>query len=187
MKTKLILIGGVPGTGKTTLAYKLALELGIDKVVSIDMIKAMTRTYKDNFDKYVFTTTHEAYKLENISIIEGFLKHSEEVNKIALDIVSNINDNVIIVEGATINRNILDLIDMEKYEVSYVNLCLDKENLIKRYEMKNRVRKGRWIENIEIINQINEYLMKDNFNIVNDDLDVTLERMLEYVKENLCL
>ena len=36
----LILIGGIPGTGKTTLAYELAIKNKIDKVVSIDTIKA---------------------------------------------------------------------------------------------------------------------------------------------------
>lgn len=187
MKTKLILIGGVPGTGKTTVAYQLALKLKIDKLVSIDMIKAMTRAYSNNFGKYVFTTTHEAYKLENISVIEGFLKHSREINKIALDIVNQIKDNVIIIEGATINKEMLNVINKDKYEFVYINLVLDYEELVKRYEMKNKLRKGKWLDNIVAIKEINEYLKKDNFNINNNYLKDTVERIVEYVKENLCL
>lgn len=187
MKTKLILIGGVPGTGKTTIAYHLALKLGIDKVVSVDMIKAMTRAYQDLFPPYVFTTTHEAYKLEGISVIEGFLKHSEAVNRVLFDVVHQIHDKVILLEGATINREVLKFIDSDKYEVSYINLYLDKEELIKRYEMKNKLRKGKWLENIEVIREISDYLMVDNFNIENKNLEETIERIVEYVKENLCL
>lgn len=57
MKTKLILLGGVPGTGKTTLAYKLALALKIDKVISIDILKAMLKTSKEPLSDYLLTTT----------------------------------------------------------------------------------------------------------------------------------
>lgn len=187
MKTKLILIGGVPGTGKTTVAYGLALELGIDKVVSVDMIKAMTKTYPDLFGPYVFTTTHEAYKLEGVSVIEGFLKHSEEINKITLDVVGNMKDNVILIEGATINKEIFKFIDKEKYEVVLINLDLKKEDLIHRYEMKNKIRKGKWLENIDVIWEIRDYLIQDNFNVCNDNLDETVERIVCYVKENICL
>lgn len=187
MKTKLILLGGVPGTGKTTVAYELALKLKIDKVVSVDMVKAMTRTYKELFSPYVFTTTHEAYKLEGVSVIEGFLKHSEAINRVVLDIVRNINDKVILIEGATINREFLNEIDKDKYDIVSIHLDLSKEELLKRYEMKGKIRTGKWSENIEVINEIREYLKKDSFSIVNDNLEITVERIVEYVKENLCL
>lgn len=185
MKTKLILIGGVPGTGKTTVAYSLALRLGIDKVVSIDMIKAFTKAYKSRFSRYVFTTTHEAYKLDDISVIEGYLKHSKAINNIMLKVIENIKDNVIIVEGSTLNKDFIDLIDGNKYEVVYINLDLSTDELINRYKKKEKLRKSNWIENIKNIEEIGDYLRKENFNIVNDNLENTVDRIVEYVKEIL--
>ena len=114
MKTKLILIGGVPGTGKSTIAYHLALKLKVDKVLSTDMVKIFTKTYCKNIDKYLFTTTHEAYKLENLSIIDGYRKHSKVINEQVLKVLDNIKDKVIIIEGSTLNKDLLNIIDKEK-------------------------------------------------------------------------
>lgn len=185
MKTKLILIGGVPGTGKTTIAYHLALTLKIDKVLSTDMIKLFTKTYCKNYDKYLYTTTHEAYKLENLSIIDGYLKHSKVINDQVLKVLDNIKDKVIIIEGSTLNRDLLNIIDKDKYEFVYLNLTLPIEDLKKRYKLKSKLRKSNWLENITIIEEISNYLLKDNINILNNDIDKTLERIIKYVKENL--
>ena len=76
MKTKIIFIAGVPGIGKTTLSYQLALHYHIDKVISLDVIKEAAKTFIPNInDPYLNSTTHESYKIENISPIAGFIKH----------------------------------------------------------------------------------------------------------------
>ena len=187
MKTKLILIGGVPGTGKTTIAYHLALKFKIDKVISLDTLKLYAKTFNNNFNKYIFTTTHEAYKLENIPIIDGYLKHSNEINKLLIKTLDNIKDNIIIIEGSTINKNIINLLDKDKYEIIYFNLYLDSKELIERYKLKSKIRKSTWIENIKNIEEINNYLLKDNLSFYNKDLKETLERITNYVKKDLCL
>lgn len=187
MKTKLILIGGVPGTGKTTLAYKLALNLKIDKVLSTDMIKIFAKTFNNDYDKYLFTTTHEAYKLDNLSVIDGYLKHSKSINNLVLDILKNIKDNIIIIEGGTINKEFVNMIDKNNYEIVYLNLTTSKQELLRRYQQKAKLRESTWIQNIAIIDEINNYLKKDNINIINNNVDRTLERIIKYVKENLCI
>lgn len=187
MKTKLILIGGVPGTGKTTIAYKLALKLKIDKVISTDMIKIFAKTYNKDLDKYIFTTTHEAYKIDNLSVIEGYLKHSKSINNLLIAVLKNTKDNIVIIEGGTINKEFINMIDKKQYEVLYINLTTSKEELIKRYKQKEKIRKSNWIKNIDIINEINDYLKDTNITIINNNVDKTLERIIKYVKEILYL
>jgi len=186
MKTKLILIGGVPGTGKTTIAKKLALNLKIDKVLSTDMIKIFAKTYLNNENKYLLTTTHEAYKIDNLSIIEGYLKHSTTMNNLILEILPNIKDNIIIIEGVTINKEFLKNIDKNKYEIVHINLTTKKETLINRYKEKSKLRKSNWIENIHIIEEIDNYLKKGNITIINNN-EKSFERIIKYVKKNLCI
>lgn len=186
MKTKLILIGGVPGTGKTTIAKKLSLNLKIDKVLSTDMIKIFAKTYLNNQNKYLLTTTHEAYKIDNLSIIEGYLKHSKTINNLILEILSNIKDNIIIIEGVTINKEFIKYIDKNKYEIVHINLTTKKEILINRYKEKSKLRESNWIENINIIEEIDNYLKKDSITIINNN-EKSLERIINYVKKNLCI
>ena len=45
---KLILLGGIPGVGKTTIAYELARIYKIDKVLSIDILKNIIKKYLVN-------------------------------------------------------------------------------------------------------------------------------------------
>ena len=187
MRTKLILIGGVPGTGKTTIAYNLALHLKIDKVVSTDMIKIFAKAYLPNYDKYLYTTTHEAYKLDNLSIIDGYLRHSSNINDLILKIIENIKDNIIIIEGSTINNEFIKKIDKKKYQLLYFNLSLSMEELTRRYKQKEKIRKSNWIENITTIEEIDKYLCTNNFNIINENIDLTMERVIKYVKKNLCI
>lgn len=187
MKTKLILIGGVPGTGKTTIAYKIALKMKIDKVLSADILKIFAKTYNQNLNSYINTTTHEAYKLENISVIEGYLKHSKAINTLVLEVLRNIKDKVIIIEGSTINKEFIDMLSKERYEVVYLNISTPTNDLITIYKQKEKLRKSNWLDNIKIIEEIAEYLSKDNINILNNDIDKTVERIEEYVKKNLCI
>ena len=146
---KLILLGGVPGVGKTTIAYELARIYKIDKVISIDILKKVISKFVDNGSKYLYTTTHEAYMIENLDIVDGFLKHSETINNYILDILESFkNEKIIILEGATLTNNIVE--KLKDYEVYYFNLYLDnKKDLIERYKSKLKIRKGKWIENID--------------------------------------
>lgn len=42
----IIFLGGIPGTGKTTLAYHLATKYRIDKVLSLDIMKSILKEYR---------------------------------------------------------------------------------------------------------------------------------------------
>lgn len=182
---KIILLGGVPGVGKTTIAYKLALKMKIDKVISIDIIKQIIVYFiPKEKEPYLYTTTHESYLLENISIIDGYLKHSQIINSYICKFIENFKDNVLIIEGATVNKNMINLFDKQKYEVLYINIFTNEKNLLKRYEEKSKIRKGKWKENINNIKLIDNYLKENSaINIENNNFNLTVERIEEYVKE----
>ena len=184
---KIILLGGVPGVGKTTIAYKLALKMQIDKVISIDIIKQiLTHFITRKKEPYLYTTTHESYLLENTSIIDGYLKHSNIVNSYVCKLIENFKDNILIIEGATVNCDMIDLFDNKKYEIIYINIYANEDELIKRYDEKSKIRKGRWKENIKIIKIINNYLKENSeINIENNNFNLTVERIEKYVKKFL--
>ncbi|MBQ7104533.1 MAG: AAA family ATPase [Bacilli bacterium] len=185
---KLILLGGVPGVGKTTIAYELARTYKIDKVLSIDVIKNVIKKFISNKQEpYLYTTTHEAYTLENLNIVDGYKKHSQILNKYVIDILDTFkNEKIIILEGATLTKEIIK--DLKDFQVYYFNLYLENEsNLIERYESKLKIRKGRWIENIDKIKEINKYLLNQNcINIKAENIKETLKEIRRYIDEDLC-
>lgn len=177
---KIIFLGGIPGVGKTTMAYKLALKYKIDKVISLDILKTIIKM--TNNDIYINTTTHEAYKIENLDIISGFLKHAEVINKEYVKYIKQFYyENIIIVEGATITKEFLNFFKND--ECLYINLYLEKKkDLVKRYEKKLKMRQGNWMKNIDNILVINNYLKKQaKINIKN------FKEMEKYLNESLFL
>ena len=68
--------------GKHILQKKLSLDLSIDKVISLDLLLPLMRIVADKSDKYIFTNTHNAYQIENIDVVSGFLKHAQAVQKL---------------------------------------------------------------------------------------------------------
>lgn len=173
---KIIFLGGVPGVGKTTIAYKLALKYHIDKVISLDVFKTMLKSYSN--DPYVNTTTHEAYKIENLSVVEGFKKHCQIINNYYYQMLKKFNEHAIIVEGATVTTEFVQMFKDNEY--IYINLSVrDKNILLNRYDEKLKMRKGKWKDNIENILKINEYLQNQStINIEINDIDNKTEEVL---------
>ena len=77
-KPWLIIISGVPATGKSTLAIQLAAELNWKIALGADEIKAIMKKYDKN--KYLRKSSHDAWKLlgekNQKNILEGFRRYS---------------------------------------------------------------------------------------------------------------
>lgn len=162
MKKLIIFIGGVPGTGKTTLSHQLALKFHIDKVLSLDILKETLKSFIGcEDDPYLYSTTHESYQIDGLSPVDGFKKHCERIQSYLLPLLLRITkDHVILVEGAQLTPDILTQIDQNLFIPVYLNLyCEEKETLLKRYEKKCKIRKYGWADNIVVICKIQEYLL----------------------------
>lgn len=182
---KIILLGGVPGVGKTTISNHLAIKYGISTVINIDVIKQTLKLFIYSDEKYLYTTSHSANKIENLTAIKAYLKHSKVINKYIKQLLNNIEDKIIIVEGATVNNEFYEELSKE-YEVIYINLYCTKNNLLNRYKTKNKLRSSNWIDNIAIIEEINEYLLNNStIHILSIDLDTNLKEVYSYVEKFL--
>lgn len=173
---KLILISGVAGVGKTTLAKRIALKFDIDKVISIDTILSVARLFlsKKN-EPYLYVTTHSASSIENLSVIEAFYKHCEIVNNLILKLFNyELNDKVIILEGAQVNEKLISSLE-SNFEILHFNLVCNKKILMEHYRKKALLRKSSWVENINNIlclqNHLRKLYMRNNIFIRNNDYD----------------
>ena len=179
---KIILLGGVPGVGKTTISNYLAIKYGISTVINIDVIKQTLKLFIDSNEKYLYTTSHDASSIEKLSVTDAYLKHSKIINKYIELLLNNIKDRIIIIEGVTVNRELYKELS-KKYEVIYINLYSTKNVLLNRYEIKSKLR-SMW--KIEIINEISKYLLSNSMiNILSNDLDRTLKEVYMYVEKFL--
>lgn len=157
MKQKIILITGIPGSGKTTLSYKLSVDLKIDTIINLDNLKIFLKAIGVK-NKYVYSTSHEAYKIENTDVVTGYLKYSDAINYYANKVIKEVKDEIFIVEGVSVNETLINKIKLGQYDYILINLSTDKNTLIRRYKQKLKVRKGKWIENIDNIELIKLYL-----------------------------
>ena len=161
MLKTVILIGGVPGTGKTTLSYYLATKLNCDKVINLDTMKNILLSYGiGSEDKYFISTTHESYLIENLDPIEGFLKHCDSIQSRLKQSLYNFKDeSILIIEGAQLTPDFVNFFPKNEYQVFYFNLySYSKEMLLKRYDKKSLVRPYPWKDNIDVILKIQDYL-----------------------------
>lgn len=164
MKQKVIFISGIPGTGKTTLSYYLGYQLSIDKILNIDTMKAIDQMFISKSESpYLYSTTHESYQIENSPYVDGFKKHCKVFCDQITDLLNHdyIQDKIVLIEGAQIIPELLNKIDSTKYETHFLTLYTkNKEFLLNRYRKKALLRPYNWIENINIILEIQDYLLK---------------------------
>ena len=170
-KTKIIFIGGVPGSGKTTLSKHISLLFNIDKVINLDLFKQFLSPFLDD-NTYFNTTTHNAYKIENLDYITGFKKHSESVLNEFIKYKNILKkESILIIEGAQLTPDIIYM--FSDFDILYFNLNGDKDSLIYRYN--NRTRQSNWIENIDCILSIQEYLSKfDVIQVYNNNINLDI-------------
>jgi 2-phosphoglycerate kinase len=182
-----ILIGGVPGAGKTSIAVKLANELGIKEVLDTDNLREVVRMFSDN--KILHSVTHDCWKFfgekNEENIIKGLIEHVNLVQPAVLRVLNyNLRRNTsIIIEGAHITPDIIAKIN---FPIFYFQLAIPDEFAhIERLKSKKCCGVC-WQQNFSAIRKIQEWLnqlcLKSSLPIIeNSDINETVERIVSHI------
>ena len=105
-----IVLNGMPGSGKTRLAIELAKKLDIEQIIQTDTIKELF--YIQNYPELAYCATHCAWQFLGMkslqNIINGFLAHTKFFENTLLKIIEVTQEKGknIIVEGVQITPRI---------------------------------------------------------------------------------
>lgn len=186
----LLFIGGVPGSGKSTIATEVANRLDIVRTQSTDMLREVMRIMiPEKLSPSLHTSSFKAGKAMHIPdiynsaddhLFYGFQMQSEMVEVACEAVVQRaLNENVsMIVEGVHIRPSLLArLLDrIESSEAVVVPICLavlKKERLvhfIKGRSSENKQRRAkRYLESIDEILQLQTMLLSE---ADNEDIEI---------------
>ena len=73
-KTKIILIGGVPGVGKTSLSGSIAASNGINIVLSGDYLREFLRAYKNESAEILGYSVYDSWKYFGDMTVDNIIK-----------------------------------------------------------------------------------------------------------------
>jgi 2-phosphoglycerate kinase len=201
----IILLGGAPGTGKTSLALEVAHRLGIGRVLSSDSIRQIMRIMlSPDLAPAIHGSSYDAHTrlppgtLGSDPVIEGFRAQTATVSvgirasmdRAVAENASTILDGVSIVPG---------LIDLDAYEevadvIFLLVATLDTEAFANRFasraEGQTHRAAHRYVENLDSILRIQDYLLDaaDRFGVPivdNDSFDRAVLLIIRHVTETL--
>lgn len=203
----LVLLGGVPGSGKSTVATELATALGIVRTQSTDMLREVMRilipkrvaprlhTSSFNTNK---AETNEIYEIPDAdSLLYGFQQQSELVEVACQAVLQRaLNERVsMIIEGVHIRPSLLSHIpESDAVIVPFMLGVLDKDILIshikRRRASTEQRRATRYLEKIDEIWQLQSALLSEadneNFSILNNlDSEHTVSEIIKTITETI--
>ena len=162
MKNKLlVLIVGIPGTGKTTLANALSSRMSGVPCINTDVIKA---AYEDEAPEVLTKSSHTAWKLfgecTEENIIKGYRLLAQELFRFSLTVAEKLFEtyNTVIIEGLGID---LEKIPAENYGVVIFYLT----NKMRSDGYKNKIRyrndkNNNWEKNKDVLKVVENYLVE---------------------------
>jgi 2-phosphoglycerate kinase len=145
----LLLIGGAPGIGKSTVAHEVARELGLLRLVDVDVIRDLLRIQsREQDDPMLFRNALNAYELHGAlsasTVLAGFQAHVRPLVGATARLVDSYlsTGKSAVIHGVPLIPN-----QFARYRTRGVQFVLlasrDEESYRKRLGDRGRVRAGR--------------------------------------------
>ncbi len=193
----IILVGGIPGVGKTSISSYIAREFNINIVLSGDYLREFLRPYTTSeiLSKSVYDSWQFFGEKTDENIVRGYTAQSEVIYK-GINSVFNraiSNGEPLILETlyflpAFLNKDIVD-----KILKIFIYVSDDKKHenmLVSRTEYTHKNSPGeRLIKQLPVYNKISDYSIEESkgydvFLINNVDYEDTKEKIKKYLKSN---
>ncbi len=173
MKPLVILLGGVTGIGKSTIAQLIADRLGITSVIGTDLIREILRiTLSDELLPTLHTSTYNAYTRINTSFLPSISKilngFEQQARVCLVGIEAAISqsiqeDEILVIEGVHVVPGLLKPKYLQSSTVVFIQLYLKDRQLhlsrLKKREHKKK-RGFQYQQYFDEIREIQDYLIK---------------------------
>ncbi len=197
----MILLGGAPGAGKTTLSLEVARRLGIWRVLSTDSIRQILRlVLSRELVPAIHASSFDAYRVAGDAIgdspvIEGFRSQASIVSVGARAMMDRaVEENTsMVMDGVSLVPGLIDLsaYDDKADVISVVIANLDTDAYRERFESRARERTPqKYLENLTGILEIQEYFLEsaDQFGVPivdNASFEKSVRLILRHVTDTL--
>ncbi len=205
----LILIGGTPGCGKSTLATEMATRLDIVRTQSTDMLREVMRVMlPDRLLPVLHTSSFDAWKAlpsptesltdRNSLLADGYCTQAELLSVAGEAVIQRaLKERVsLILEGVHMHPGFLDNIpkDADAIVVPIMLAVMDPKLLRQRYKGRGQQapnrRAERYLENFDAIWRLQSYLLSEaersNISIItNDNREKAIQQAMETIVDAL--
>lgn len=159
-RNTIILIMGIPGSGKTTFANRLSCEMAGIPVICTDIVKA---AYRDK-NRVVFSkVSHSAWQLvgecTDENVIKGYALFAHELFKYSYALAQEmlLTYNTVIIEGLGIDINTLNNVPENTIKVFITNS--DRENGYRNKLKFRNNKQNNWEKNAYHLELIEKYIL----------------------------
>ena len=182
-----LVIGGMPGCGKTTLAINVARDMGLEEVVQTDVLKTVLKA--SGCRDASVDTSHNAWRRlggekSPSALKAGYRLHTDTYRKLLQDIVSISAGmgKALVLEGAQISPFNFEVLEGRK--LGYYITCPPEERR-RRLALKQARRScenSEWVTHFDDICLLDEWLCAEAWRsgmtvVENASLEQTLERI----------
>lgn len=175
LRPLVILLGGVTGIGKSTLAQTVATRMGIHSLIGTDLIREILRvTLSHDLMPTLHTSSYVAFEKLNTSFLPSLspalVGFEEQVRTVLVGVEAAIQqaileDEIILIEGVHLVPGLLRKEVINDPRVVFLQLVLENEEkhhsrLSKREKKDSEGRGIKYLEHFEEIRLIQEYLIQ---------------------------